>query len=48
MVSKVGKDNFGEQIIANFKKQKVNTEFVTSTSDATTAIANILVNGRGY
>lgn len=47
MVSKIGADNFGQEIVDNFKKQGVDTKFVTATTEATTAIANILVNRHG-
>jgi sugar/nucleoside kinase (ribokinase family) len=47
MVSKIGSDGFGEEILENFRTQGVDTQHVTKTNEATTAIANILVNGKG-
>ncbi|XP_076605434.1 ribokinase isoform X3 [Chaetodon auriga] len=47
MVSKVGKDFFGDNYIQNFKDNGVHTDFVEQTSVAATGAASIIVNDAG-
>eukprot|EP01126_Amoeba_proteus_P025861 TRINITY_DN2569_c0_g3_i12.p1 TRINITY_DN2569_c0_g3~~TRINITY_DN2569_c0_g3_i12.p1 ORF type:complete len:209 (+),score=37.98 TRINITY_DN2569_c0_g3_i12:63-629(+) len=47
MVAKVGKDNFGQEILANFERKGVDTMHVSQTSNTSTGLANILVNESG-
>ncbi|XP_048452489.1 ribokinase isoform X5 [Rhincodon typus] len=47
MVSKVGKDSFGDNYIENFKSNGVSTEYVGQTDEASTGVAPITVNDEG-
>lgn len=47
LVAKVGKDIFGEQSIAGFKKENINTDFVFVDATAPSGTALIMVNEEG-
>ncbi|XP_078398832.1 ribokinase isoform X4 [Cetorhinus maximus] len=47
MVSKVGKDSFGDNYIENFKSNGVSTVYVGQTDEASTGVAPITVNDEG-
>ena len=47
LVTKVGKDIFGEQSIAGFKKENINTDFVFIDATAPSGTALIMVNEEG-
>ncbi|ESO83524.1 hypothetical protein LOTGIDRAFT_197206 [Lottia gigantea] len=47
MVSKVGKDDFGNSYIRNYQEHGMSTEYVQQTSEASTAIAAITVSQDG-
>jgi ribokinase len=46
-VTKVGNDIFGEQSIAGFKKERINTDFVFVDDSSSTGTALIVVNKEG-
>lgn len=46
-VAKLGNDIFGEQSLANFKKQGVSTKYVTRTKEAPSGVALIMVDDAG-
>lgn len=46
-VAKLGDDMFGAQSFANFKKEGVNTKYVTRTKKALSGVASIAVNKAG-
>ena len=46
-VTKVGNDIFGEQSIADFKKERINTDFVFVDDSSSTGTALIVVNKEG-
>jgi ribokinase len=47
MVGKIGNDEFGSQIYANLKKEKINYRFVTKNTDNHTGLAFILIDNKG-
>ena len=47
LVTKLGNDIFGEQSVAGFKKEKINTDFVFVEENAASGTALIIVNEEG-
>lgn len=47
MVTKVGKDLFGDAALKNFNQENINTEYITRHSDETTGTALIAVDDSG-
>ena len=46
-IAKVGDDVFGEQSLANFKKEGLNTKYVVQTKEAPSGVALIMVDEKG-
>ncbi len=46
-IAKVGQDMFGDQAVANFRKEGINTDFVFRAPDHATGVALILVDAQG-
>lgn len=46
-IAKLGNDIFGEQSLANFEKEGINTEYVTRTGEAPSGVALITVDRSG-
>lgn len=44
MITKIGKDSFGDIALENFKKENINSSFVFQDDDNPTAVASILVD----
>ncbi|XP_054135101.1 ribokinase isoform X2 [Melozone crissalis] len=47
LICKVGSDSFGNDYVANLKKNGISTAFVGQTTDAATGTASIIVNSEG-
>lgn len=46
-IAKLGEDVFGEQSLKNFKKERVNTDYVQKTREAPSGVALIMVDDKG-
>ena len=46
-IAKLGEDVFGEQSLKNFKKERVNTDYVQKTHEAPSGVALIMVDDKG-
>jgi len=47
MVTKLGKDIFGENTLNNYRKQNINIDYVLCTEEASTGVAPIIVDKKG-